>query len=82
MKKLLAFNILVMLFTACSFISCDDVVTDDKGIVESIELADNYAFYGKTYKAEVALKVKAGTTHRYTLYTNKSYRVGDSIFIK
>ena len=67
MKKFLTLNVLMMLFTVCTLISCDDVVTDDKGIVESIELADNYAFYGKTYKAEVALKVKAGTTHRYTL---------------
>jgi hypothetical protein len=82
MKKLLAFNILVMLFTACSFISCEEDVTDDKGIVQSIEVADNYNTYKKKYKVEVKITLKNNLSRHYTLYTDKSYRVGDSIFIK
>lgn len=82
MKKLLAFNILVMLFTACSFISCEEDVTDDKGIVQSIEVADCYNTYKKKYKVEVKIALKSNFSTHYTLYTDKSYRVGDSIYIK
>ena len=83
MKKLLTLNVLMMIFTACSFISCEEDVTDDKGIVQSIEVADNYDFYKKRYKVEVEITLKSELYSRhYTLYTDKSYRVGDSIYIK
>lgn len=82
MKKLLTLNVLMMIFTACSFISCEEDVTDDKGIVQSIEVADNYDSYKKRYKVEVKITLKSNFSRHYTLYTDKSYRVGDSIFIK
>ena len=82
MKKIAFCNILITLITICSFISCDEVVTDDKGIVQSVEVADSYAFYKKYYKVGVKISLKSGYDKEYTLYTDKSYRVGDSIFIK
>ena len=77
-------NIFVALVTLCSLVSCDSnaEVTDDKGVVTAIEATNSY---GKKYKANVrivAKKSKHTYYFEYTLYTNKSYRVGDSIFIK
>jgi hypothetical protein len=81
MKKSLLVNIVVVLITIFSFVSCDEVVTDDKGVVRCVETTEGHTNYGKKYKVEV--RIKSGrNTFDYTLYTNKSYRVGDSIYIK
>lgn len=76
-------NIFVVLVTLCSLVSCDSnaEVTDDKGVVTAIETTNTY---GKKYKANVRIVTKSKYIYyfEYTLYTNKSYRVGDSIFIK
>jgi hypothetical protein len=83
MKKMALLNIFVVLVTLCSLVSCDSnaEVTDDKGVVTAIEATN---IYGKKYKANVRIVTKSKYTYyfEYTLYTNKSYRVGDSIFIK
>ena len=73
-------NIFVVLVTLCSLVSCDCEVTDDKGVVTSIE---STTYYDKKYKANVRITFDNYPYNLdYTLYTNKSYRVGDSIFIK
>ena len=82
MKKFILINFMVTLFTACLFVSCDEVVTDDKGVVRSIEATSSHNSFGKKYRVEVRIHNGKYNTFEYTLYTNKSYRVGDSIFIK
>lgn len=81
MGKVWLLNIVVVFVTALSFVSCDEVVTDDKGVVRCVETTDGHTSYGKKYKVEV--RITSGyNIFNYTLYTNKSYRVGDSIYIK
>lgn len=83
MKKFVLFSFMVILCTALGFVSCDDVVvTDDKGVVDSVQ--STYGYFnnnGKKYHVVVKIQNKRGV-YEYELYTNKSYRVGDSIFIK
>jgi len=81
MGKVRFLNIVIVFITVLSFVSCDEVVTDDKGVIRCVEATNGYASYGKKYKVDVRIKTKYGKFD-YTLYTNKSYRVGDSIFIK
>jgi hypothetical protein len=81
MGKVRFLNIVVLLVTALSFVSCDEVVTDDKGVVWCVETTGKHTTYNKKYKVEVRITTKYNTFD-YTLYTNKSYRVGDSIYIK
>ena len=81
MVKVWFLNIVILLVTALSFVSCDEVVTDDKGVVRCVETTEGHTTYGKKYRVEV--RIKSGYNNfDYTLYTNKSYRVGDSIYIK
>ena len=78
MKKFVLINFIVPLLTACLFVSCDESVTDDKGVVQSVETT---TAYGKKYHVEVRIKCSHSVLG-YDLYTNTSYRVGDSIYIK
>ena len=72
-------NVVIGFMMLFSYVSCDnDDVTDDKGVVQSVSADKSY---GKKYRVEVKIGSKWGVL-RYTLYTDKSYRVGDSIFIK
>jgi hypothetical protein len=81
MKKFWFLNIVVIFVTALSFVSCDECVTDDKGVVRCVETTEGHNNYGKKYKVDI--RIKSGyNTFDYTLYTNKSYRVGDSVYIK
>ena len=84
MKGSSIINVILVLVMLCTLISCDNIVTDDKGIVTSIKStsyypSDNNA--GKKYYVEVRIECKHEVI-KYKLYTNKLYRVGDSIFIK
>lgn len=82
MKKFWFLNIVVVFVTALSFVSCDEVVTDDKGVVRCVETTEGHGTaYNKKYKVKVRITSRHNTFD-YTLYTNKSYRVGDSIYIR
>ena len=84
MKKIIACNYIAAILVLCSLIniSCQEEVSDDKGVVQCVEVADQHNLYKKKYKVDVKITLKSGYAISYTLYTDKSYRVGDSIFIK
>lgn len=83
MKKIWFLNIVVVFITTLSFVSCDEVITDDKGIVQYVETNDgafnNYA-YTKKYCVGIKVKTK-NYTKSYRLYTNKLFSVGDTIML-
>ena len=82
MKKIWFLNIVVVFITTLSFVSCDEVITDDKGIVQYVETTDGAFNYAFTKKYCVGVKVQTKNyTKSYRLYTDKLFSVGDTIML-
>ena len=82
MKRFIKLFLIIM--AVFVFTACDNIVTDDKGVVISVNKVsenDNYASLEKKYVVVVEVQNKY-RQFKYSLYTNQVYTVGDIIEFK